>query len=146
MVYLKPMRNEPAGWLGDVWDWLRTNVVVITTVLVGWSVLDKKIRKVSKSQIMSNNPIEELDDEVKLPKWLLLAQLISQRVVYGFIGAILFLNFMPGVKTTLSIKIAMGDGFVTLFDILIILLVVLALPFIILAGQKVDVSQYIKKS
>lgn len=148
MDYLNQMRNEPAGWLSDILEWLRTNVVVFTALIVGWSILDRRIKKISAKEIMQNIPIEELEDEVKLPRWFLRAQLISKPLSLGFVGVIAFIMFFPGIKPTLAaIKIPLsGTDYVSIYDGLLIVLIIFAIPFIIFAGNKIDISQYIKKT
>jgi len=141
------MRNEPDGWLFYLLEWTKENIVVLSSFFIGYSILDIKIKKISNPNNITAK-MSEIDDEIKLPRWFLRAQLIAKPLSYGFVAAILFLMYFPGVKPALSsIKIYLSkESFVTIFDVILILFISGALPFIVLAGNKIDITQYFKKS
>jgi hypothetical protein len=80
-----------------------------------------------------------------LPSWFVKAQNIAKPISIGFLTAIGFVMYMPGVKQSLTVRVPIGDGYINLYDLLLIVLILCALPFIILAGNSINLQSFIKK-
>jgi hypothetical protein len=80
-------------------------------------------------------PIDE-DKQILLPKRFLVLQAISKPLAIGFAAAMAFVVYGPGVKSVLSkiIIIPAKTDPTTLYDCTLIVLILLSLPFIVMAG------------
>lgn len=81
-----------------------------------------------------------------LPQWFLRAQAISKPLSIGFLTAIGFIMYFPGIKPSMSIKVAVGNGYINIYEIVLLVLIMLTLPCIILAGRTINLQDFIKKS
>ena len=83
-------------------------------------------------------------EEPKLPKWIIMGQLIGSVLSPGLIFVIPCL-WIPQVREIMDINLKVGDGYFNLHTFVCVVIILIALPCFIFSPPKVDLTKYLKK-